>query len=326
MKAFVTGATGFVGKNLVQKLLNEDWQVTVLVTNKKESAKIFKNKKIKIVEGDLTNQKSIKNKISADVVFNLAGVLPHHKAKESVYFAVNRDGVKNLLEEVKGKKIKRFVHISTVGIYGSQNTIIRENSSLKLNTAYEKSKYEGEKLVKDYFKKYKTPVSIIKPTIAFGPGDIRPGFKDLFKLIYQNKFVTVGNGKNHFHTIYIENLTDAIIKASKSKSAIGKDFIIGDIPCPKMDEIVNTIAEVENKNLFPVKMPLFIALVLGKIGDYLKILNIPFPLDTQRVKFITNERKYSTKKAEKILKWKPKVEFKDAIEKTYLWYKENNYL
>lgn len=323
MKAFVTGATGFIGQNLVAKLISDKWQVTVLSTDHKEAQKIFKGKKLKIIHGDLTKPLTFKNKINADVIFNLAGALPHHHAKDEVYEKVNIDGVKNLLLAVKDKHISRFVHVSTVGIYGTQNKIIQENSKLKLETIYAKSKYEGEKIVKEFYSKHKVPVVIIKPTIAYGPRDIRPGFKDLFKLINKKQFLLVGNGENHFHTIYVENLIDALLKAAIAKKAIGEDFIIGDDPCPKMKDIVSTISKVEEKHLSQFYLPLSLAKIIGFVGDLLKLLGLPAPLFTTRVKFITDERKYSTVKAEKVLKWKPKVNLEKGITKTYQWYLEN---
>lgn len=324
MKVLVTGATGFIGSNLIERLVSHKWEVKALVRPKNRRFNI--NNKVEMIFGDLKDLDKVKNKIKkTDIVFNLAGALPHHYLPEKKYWETNVEGVKNLLKVYRNSNIKRFVHVSTTGIYGS--TIwANERSALHLDSVYAKSKAVGENFVFEAYKKEKLPVTIIKPTIAYGPGDTRPGFSNLFPLIKKMIFVPVGEGKNFFHTIYVENLVEALILAATNKEAIGEDFIIGDDPCPTMKQIIKTIARVENVTIWPFYIPLPLAFMIGKCFDVTKKFGIPSILNSQRVKFITENKKFDISKAKKILGYKASVNLEEGIRKTYLWYKENNYL
>lgn len=325
MKALVTGATGFIGSNLVDQLIKERYDIKVLV-RPSSSDKISASKNIKVIIGDLSDLTKIKNDIKdVDIVFNAAGALPHHHLSEKQYWETNVNGVKNLLEVYKGSGIKRFIHISTTGIYRS-TVMANENSALHLDTVYTKSKAAGEKLVLKYFNDYDLPVTIIRPTIAYGPGDKRPGFFNLFPLIKKRLFIPVGKGNNFFHTVYIGNLIEALLLAAIKKEAIGEDFIIGDDPCPRMKQIIETIARVEEVKVWQLYLPIPLALLVGKFFDITKEIGVPPILNSQRVKFITEEKRYNINKAKKVLKYKSLVNLEEGIRKTYSWYMKNNFI
>lgn len=298
MKVLVTGATGFVGSNLVKRLQKEGWQLSLLIRP----------------EGDLSNMKSLKKAVgNVDIVFHLAAALPHHLLKDREYWETNVQGTKNLLDACKGRKIKRFVHVSTVGIYGAV-------------TAYSKSKKEAEKVVMSYYKKYKIPVTIIRPTIAYGPRDTRPGFLNLFRLINKNFFIPIGKGSNFFHTIYIDNLVDALYESAINKNAIGEDFIIGDEPCPKMSQIIKVMYKILKKKVPMFYIPVFVASCAGLFFDFAKKMGLPSFLPSQRVKFLTEDKRFDITKAKKILGWKPKISINEGLKRTFLWYKQEGLL
>lgn len=320
MKVLVTGASGFIGSNLVKKLISLDYQVTALV--RKKNRKLSDSKNLKIVIGDLTDLSSLKQAMKGvEVVFNCAAVLPHHKLDEHSYMQVNTNGVANILSIARKRKIKRFIQVSTVGIYGPSNQrIISEKSPVKLSDAYSRSKKAAEDLIRLAIREYKIPTVIIRPTIAYGPGDVRPGFSNLFGLVRRHRFVPVGPGSNYFHTIYVENLVDGLILAMTKKSAIGQDFIIGDDSCPTMKEIISTIAQVERVSLPGFYLPLIIARAIGLGCDLLERVGLKGPLNTRRVNFITENRRYSIRKAQQLLGYKPKFNLTEGITRTEQWY------
>lgn len=326
MEVLVTGATGFVGGALVDRLLKQRWQVTAFV---RRGSKIvsLKRKNVKLVFGDITDSTSVKKAVKGiDVVFNSAAALPHHKLADSSYWKVNVDGVKNVMEAAKTWGVKRVVHISTVGIFGATSRRgVGEKARPKLSDIYSITKLEGEKIAWKYVREG-LPVVIIRPTIAYGPGDTRPGFLDLFVLIKKGMFISIGKGNNFFHTIYLENLVDALMLAAVRKSAVGQDFIIGDEPCPTMGQIVETIAKVQGKKLPGFYLPKRLALMTGLVFDLAQKFGLPAPLNSRRVKFITEEKKFRIEKAKRVLGYRAKISLDDGIEKTYDWYRKNGYL
>ena len=312
MNVLVTGATGFIGSNLVKRLLKRGWKVSVFVRNRKKLEEDIQ-KKCKVVESDLVKFKEVNKALrDIDVVFNLAAALPHHKLPELAYWNANVNGVRNIVEASIRNKVKRLVHVSTVGIYGR-------------SFIYSKTKLEGEKIVQKYSRKGLKTV-IVRPTIAYGPGDTRPGFLNLLKLIKKGIFIPIGNGENYFHTVYIDNLTDALLLVATHPKAIREDFIIGDNPVPKMKQIISIMQKVTKKKIFPYYIPVGIAFLAAKIFDIFQKIGLPSPLNTQRVRFLTENLKFDTSKARKILGYKPRISLEKGIGYTYSWYKKKGYL
>lgn len=327
MRALVTGATGFIGSNLVRKLIKLGWKVNILIRSKNLPTRISDLKGAAFFSGDLSNKKVlIEASRGADVVFNCAAALPYHKLSDKEYIKANVDGVKNVLEAVKVTKA-RLVHLSTVGIYGpTKESGVSETTEVNPQDIYAETKVQGEKLINHYQKRYGIKAVIVRPTIAYGPGDTRPGFLNLLNFIKKGIFIPIGNGKNYFHTIYIDNLVSALILASRKETAIGEDFIVGDEPTPKMKQITTAMAKILGRKLLPFYIPKPLGFVLGRFFDFCERHNLPAILPTQRVKFLTENKRYKINKAKRILGYKPKINLTEGLKRTYAWYKENGYL
>lgn len=303
MKILLTGASGFVGGALVEKLLLE-----------KDDVKNFK--------GRLQYEEAVKKQVGGvDVVFNCAAVLPHHKKPESDYWDANVTGVENICKAALGANAK-LVHVSTVGIFGAGPKIITESSKVRISDIYTKTKYEGDKIVQKYNQKGLKAV-IIRPTIGYGPRDIRPGFIDLFRFVKKGLFVPVGNGENYLHTIYIDNLIDGLVLAMRKRGAIGEDFIIGDDPAPKMSDITSEIYKAVGRRYPSYYIPKSVAIVTAGMMEVGNKVGLPAPLNLRRVRFITESRRYSTAKARKVLGYRPKVCLEKGVKLTYKWYLQN---
>lgn len=323
MIAFITGATGFIGSNLIEALKKDNWDIRILTREK-----VVVVEDVEVIYGDITDKNVIESAVNGvDIVFNLAAILPHQRKTKNEYFKVNVGGVKNIIEACLKYKVKRLVHVSTVGIYGSPDSkVVNERSPRKLSDYYSESKAKAEDLIFNYMRIYKLKATIIRPTIAFGPHDKRPGFSNLFKLVHKRIFIPVGDGKNYLHTIYVKNLVDALILAATSKNALGEDFIIGDDPCPTIGKIIKEIYQAEGIRAPRVYLPIFFARVIAKIFDIITKLGLPAPLNSRRLAFITENRRYSIDKAKKVLGFKPRVGLSEAIEQTHRWYSQNGYL
>ncbi|MEK7526567.1 MAG: SDR family NAD(P)-dependent oxidoreductase [Patescibacteria group bacterium] len=303
----VTGATGFIGSNLVDRLVAADIKVKALVRDANNIGKLNR-KKVEIVEGDLTNYDSLDPVLDkVDVIFNLAAGLPHHHLSGEQYKKTNIIGLENLIKKAIEKKVGKVIHVSTVGVYGTNANNVDESFKPKPSDVYSRSKLAGERVVQKY--KNKIAVVIVRPTIAYGPGDTRPGFLNLFKLIKKGMFVPVGRGSNYFHTIYIDNLIDGLLLVATNKQAIGQDFIIGDDPCPTMKEILSLMYILLGKKMPRVYIP-----------KSLVVFGIPVVLNKRRVNFLTADKKYKIDKAKRILGYNPKVDLTAGLQATLKWY------
>lgn len=307
MKVLVTGGSGFIGTNLLLRLEKEKWNTNILVRSESKLRISTNKNKFEIFEGDITKPGSLsKSTTDVDVVFHLAAALPHHHLRPKDYWEVNVTGTKNLLSVLKNRSLKRFVHVSTVGIYGKESP-------------YSESKIAAEETVI----KSGIPYTIIRPTIAYGPHDTRPGFLNLLTLIKRGYFVPIGKGDNFFHTVYVGNLIDALVLAGTQDKALNQDFIIGDHPCPTMKDILSSMYKIMNKKYPDLYIPNGIAKIIGLVFDEIQNYGLSMPLSLQRVKFLTESKKFSVVKGQELLGFIPKMNLDDGIKKTYNWYLEN---
>lgn len=320
MNVLVTGANGFIGRNLVERFTKKDCKIRILVRKRNS----FFNGQVEQIVGDIRDFGLVKEVVKGvDVIYNLAALLPHDNANGKDYFDVNVGGLENLLKACLDQKIKIFIHVSTVGIFGSHPLINSNEDSMRvLDSDYARSKAEAERKASFYFKEYSLPVTVVRPTIGYGMHDTRPGFLNLFKLIKKGSFLPIGDGNNYFHTIYVENLVNALMLVMQKKEAIGEDFIIGDMKVVKMKEILREIYVLLKKTYPPIYIPKPVAACLGMGGDILKNFGLKFPLNSQRVTFMTTDRKYDVSKACKLLGIKSDIEIKEGLKRTYAWYKE----
>lgn len=317
MNILVTGATGFIGGAITKKILNTSTltnsnSVKILTTGKEIPSFL---KRATICHGDLRDYKSIEEAVSdTDIVINCAAVLPHYKLRDSDYWEVNALGTQNVVDACVVKKVKKLIHISTVGIYGSTgNMNISEKSKPSPQDVYAKSKLEAEKVIKNSSLAKRS--IIIRPTICYGPGDIRPVFLKLFKMTKLGINLSVNGGNSYLHTIYIDNLVNIIVQSVYKQSVLGKDFIVGDIICPRIKDIVDEIIHVQYKKCVNVNIPSNLALTLGRFMGIEKT-----------VKFVSENRKYNIGKMRKYFNVNTNVELSAGIKNTYDWYKNNNIL
>src|SRR5258708_5926858 len=168
-KVLVVGASGFIGRNLVDELCKEGVEVNILIRKKKD-IKLFSNLKLRYFIGDLLDYKSlIKATKNTDIVFNTSGALPYHKLADIEYWNTNVVGVENLIKASIKSKVTRFIHVSTVGVYGGIAYDVTEKTQMNPWGVYSISKLEGERVVEQYKDKIETV--IIRPTLAYGPKD-----------------------------------------------------------------------------------------------------------------------------------------------------------
>jgi nucleoside-diphosphate-sugar epimerase len=323
----VTGGTGLIGSHLVEKLIKKN-NVRCLVI-KNTDTKFIDNLGIEFVYGDITDIKSLKPAVKGiDKVFHLAAAfkkdVPEHPS-ENFYFKVNVKGTENLLEMCKQNGVERVVHFSASGVYGpSGNTPINENSRYNPSNAYEKSKCEGEKLALKY-NEAGLPVAIVQPTIVYGPRETSVMLR-FFKFVKDRKII-IGNGKNKFNFVYVEDVADGAILASKVKNAIGQKYLLGYEKSYPLSEFVKIITNIFQVPVSKIKIPYLIskggAFTLELIS---KFIGVTSPVKISSVDFLARNHIYDISKSKRELGYKPKISLKEGVELTARWYINNNLL
>lgn len=323
--AFVTGGTGFVGSHLIRRLLLEGWYVKALVRPGSNTSKL-KNPNVEIIYGDLSELFLPKEKLKdVKVVFHIASVIGSYNTPFSTYWKVNVEGTENLISFLEGIDLDSFVYCSSVAVYGRlANIPTDENSPCRPNNIYGKSKYEAEKIVLSALKKG-FPVSIIRPSWIYGPGDRRT--LKLFKAIKEKKFFIIGNGETLIHPVYVEDVVKGLINCARKKEAIGNIYIIAGYKPLELKELVKIIAELLGVRIPRIRVPASLGyfMALG-MELFFSIIRRDPPLSRRRLGFFLSHQSFDIRKAISEIGYEPDFDIYSGMRTTIKWYLENGYL
>ncbi|MBK8905307.1 MAG: NAD-dependent epimerase/dehydratase family protein [Anaerolineaceae bacterium] len=322
-KILVTGATGFTGGHLARRLAGDGHAVRALV-RRPEKGKELADLGIELVPGDLTDPESLHRAMEGiELVYHIAATFREESISEEQMWAVNCDGVRNMLEAaVTAGTVQRFVHCSTIGVHGDvKNPPATEESPYAPGDYYQESKTAGEKIAIEYMKAGKLPIAIFRPGGIYGPGDTR--FLKLFRPIKKQRFLMIGSGKVLYTLIHIDDLVDGIILCGTHQNAVGNIYILTGEPALTLNQFMATIADVvgvpKPKLRVPV-MPIYWAGYLCELAC--KPLGIEPPLYRRRVDFFRKDRSFSVAKARQELGFSPKVDLRTGLAQTARWYEE----
>ena len=208
MKIGITGANGLVGFHLIKSLINEDYSLKILIRNDKKNFE--ENSKLKIYKFDLTN-------LSLDFTDFLSNldILIHCAAEikdEKKMARLHIEGTQNLIDQsLKHISIKHFIYLSSVGVYGfpSKGDIF-ESYPLNYTNEYERTKLEGEYIVRNTLKGRNIKYTILRPGPVIYRKMKNNYLLSLIKYIDEGKFFFIGNQNTIFNYIDISNLVDAL--------------------------------------------------------------------------------------------------------------------
>ena len=325
MKALVSGANGLTGSYLIKLLLKKGYQVKGIV-RKSSNLELIKDLPIELYYADLATHPSYDDAMEdIDIVFHVAAAYRVEGVTEKYFWDVNHGSTEKLLKAAKKRGVKRFVHCSTVGVQGHIKKIpAKEEDPYSPGDYYQRSKLAGEKLAIQYYKDG-MPLSIVRPTGIYGPGDLR--FLKLFKLINNRKFKMIGSGNVYYHLTYVEDLAEGIALAGEKDEAIGETFTIAGEEYLTLNELVKMIAGILNKPVSKIKIPVLPVWFAGLICEIIcKPFKISPPIYRRRVDFFIKNRAFDVSKAKKILGYQPKYSLEEGMKRTADWYKEKGLL
>ena len=327
MKVLVTGGTGFTGKALVKRLLDEGHQVVAL--DYKEGIKTEELRKwgAEVIIGSVTDKAIVKQAVSGvEVVQHMAAAFRELDVPESYYDEVNIEGTRNVLEASLQAGVKRCIYCSTCGVHGNiDNPPGDETSTIQPADYYQRTKYQAEPIALEYNAKG-LPTVILRPAAIYGPGDPERFFM-IFKRVASGKFPMFGNGKTLYHPLYIDNLVDAMVLAMQPGKGDGEAYLIADEEYVGIEDLVRRTGKALGVE---VKIPHFPILPLMIAGHVCEKLCAPFkiipPIFPRRVDWYRQNRAFKIDKAKRDLGYAPKVGLDEGLKRTAAWYRDEGYL
>jgi uncharacterized protein YbjT (DUF2867 family) len=297
MKVFVTGATGFVGQEIVRQLHQGGHSVRMLVRNKRaEETGEWAGAEIHI--GNILDPESLRGALKEiDAVIHLVGIIS--EVGKSTFENVHVRGTENVVTAAREAGVKRFVQMSALGTRA--NAVSR----------YHRTKWEAEEAVRGSGLAF----TIFRPSLIFGPRDM---FVNLFaKMIRFSPVVPIlGRKDAKFQPVAIETVAGAFVKSLTETRAIGQTFELAGPETFTMSEIIDQILAVMNRKRLKVHVPALVAQIQAGFLEFLfrKILRKAAPLNRDQLIMLQEDNVGNAQPVNELFGLRP-VAFGEGIRK-----------
>jgi nucleoside-diphosphate-sugar epimerase len=327
MTAVVTGATGFLGSALVTELVKRRQSVRILARDEKKARQLFGDA-VTIIPGEITEAVQVQRAVDgATTIYHLAGRLYHPNIPAELYGQIHVEGTRTLLKACQGQTLlRRIVYVSTTGVHGvTGEAPATEDAPFAPTNAYEATKLEGERLAFKAYQEQGLPVTVVRPGLVYGPGDLH--LLGFFVSIKKGLFHVIDGGKAFLHPVYIDDMVAALLLCAEHPQALGRSYnVAGEHPVT-VRELARAIAHALNRRLPAGSIPLWLANLASDIFSIVPgMQGERAPLTRSRVTFLTHSRIYDISRARSELDFIPKVGLEEGMKLTAAWYYKHRYL
>jgi nucleoside-diphosphate-sugar epimerase len=323
----LTGGNGFVGSHILDELLRQGHEVTLLLRESSDTDLIRDAlAQARVVRGDVQSAESLAPAVSdVEAVIHCAGKTK--AVRQSEYAAVNTQGTQNLVDacSAHGGKLQRFILISslTVSGPGTSQSPAREDAAPRPVTPYGRSKMLAEECVRT---RCRVPYAILRPAAVYGPGD--RDFLVAFKSVANGVAPLIKGGKQRLNTIYASDVAQAVMLALAGGGAAGGIYHLAH-PMPLTHrEMLEEIARAMGRKPLYVSVP---ALVLYPVfavrGLASRLTSTPSVMNLQKIpEYTAPGWVCSTARAAQELGFTARVAFEEGARRTLQWYVKNGWL
>jgi NAD dependent epimerase/dehydratase len=305
-QVLVTGAGGFLGSHLVERLVQAEARVRALVRyNSRNDWGLLEflpaatKDQLEVVLGDLTDPFSTARALSdCAIVFHLAALIaiPYSYVAPAQYVAVNCQGTLNLLEAARMHGVECFIHTSTSETYGTaQYSPIDEAHPLRGQSPYAASKIGADKLVESYHLSFGLPAVTLRPFNTFGPRQsARAIIPTIITQALTSATIRLGHQEPRRDLTFVSDMIEGFVRAAETPQAVGQVINLG------------TGRTVSIKDL--------VQMIVGLVGGKREIIK-----DQERLRPEASEvwhLQCDNRRAQKVLTWQPTVSLEEGLKLT----------
>jgi ornithine--oxo-acid transaminase len=322
----VTGATGFIGGHLAQRLVEEGMQVRCLV-RKGSDISLLETLDVEIANGDLTSARSLARATEGcRFVLHCAALVSDWATTEEIE-RVNVEGTRNLLEAAVDASVQRFVHFSTTDVYGhcGGRAIDETHAPTGFANWYAQTKLEAEAEVRRVEQTHALDVVVLRPATVYGPRSTEV-VGEIARAIRGGNMLLIDGGRAIAGLCYVDNLIDATVLALSHDAAPGHDFNISDGLDITWKEFTDDLAKGLGCRQVRWMLPYWLANSVGLSLEHSyrflrKVTRLTTPplLSRQAVQMLGRDQDFSNRNARKLLGWEPRIDYAAGLDATLAW-------
>ncbi len=311
MKILVTGAGGFIGSHVVERLLHDGYEVRAFVHYNSQDRWGWLEDidgDFEVFKGDVRDfESTLKALKGVGIVFHLAALIgiPYSYETPVAYIKTNIEGTYNILEAAKQiGGVERIVHISTSEVYGTAKYVpIDENHPYNPQSPYAATKVAADMLALSYYRSFDLPVTVVRPFNTFGPRQsLRAVIPTIItQFISGRNEIKIGNLETKRDFLFVKDTAYGIIEVGLHPETIGDVFNIGTGQSYSISEVIALVKEITGKNIKVVQ-------------DESRFRPEKSEVEILQCNF---------EKAKSLTGWRPQYSFRKGLEETILWYENN---
>jgi NAD dependent epimerase/dehydratase len=307
----VTGAGGFIGSHLTERLLEMGAHVRAMVHYNALGSRgwldtFSGSDRLEVVAGDVTDRDSVNNAVrDCEVVFHLAALIaiPYSYQAPASYVRTNVEGTLNVLQAARDAKVSRVVHTSTSEVYGTALSVpIDETHPLQGQSPYSASKIGADKIAESFYRSFNVPVVTVRPFNTFGPRQSeRAVIPTIIGQSLKGARVQLGSLSPTRDLNYVSNTVDGFIAAAMAAKAVGQTINLGSGREISIGDLAKLISKLLAK---PIEVESDVSRTRPHKSEVERLL-------------ADNSLAYT------LLDWKPVVGLEEGLERTINWMKVN---
>jgi nucleoside-diphosphate-sugar epimerase len=319
LSVLVTGATGFIGPHLVQRLVGAGEQVAALVRPETDASRLLALG-VEVLRGDVRDRAAVRRAVAGRrIVYHLARALGGSDARTLV--AVNGEGTAQVARAADAAGVERIVHAGSASVYGHivPGVVLREDSPLRPDSAYGRSKLLGERALF-------SAGGAVAAVIARIPAVLGPGahaWRATFGSIESRRFRMLGAGDNRYHLVDVADLVDGLLLCGTTQGVEGRIYNLAGPEPIRLRDMVQLIArELGAEGGGPRPLPAAPFRLYHRLSEVTeRIAGIRLPR-AAGVAFLLTDRVLDITRARRELGYAPRVEPREAIGRTAEWIRQ----
>jgi dihydroflavonol-4-reductase len=328
VRYLITGATGFIGPYLVDRLLSEGHFCRCLVRGNINIGHL-QRPGVELVRGDITKPETLAGMAEGiDRVLHMAtlGHMSNFTVTEEMFEAINVTGTVNVMQEALRAGAPRVLHCSTVAAMGiCQDNPATEESPCTPHHAYGRSKLKAEQLVKQLVSEKGLPAVIVRFSMVYGPGDPRDILK-LTRLARKGLFPRIGNRTKLTPLIHAKDAVSSMLLAAE-KGRIGEIYLLTNRESLPFDEIRKILMRALGISRPALYVPEWAALAVASGVEKLYGFIGKAPIVSRKnIESTLADRVFSIQKAEDELGFYPRVDPVHGLTETVRWYRKQGWV